>query len=178
MASTLKINNLDTATGTTITIPTGKVMVGTDGGTFKSPGQIIQTLHNSINTSVVSNSGGAVETGLALSITPKYSNSKILITVAQNIQTSSNSYTQLCIRRGTIASNSLLSIMVTPEGYNNSTDEEINQVPFSWFDSPNTTSATRYFVSMERLAGSANVTAQTSTSGYSVSTMVLQEIAQ
>ena len=176
--STLFVNNLNTASGTTITVPTGKVMVGTDGGTFKSPGQILQTLYNSTNSQVVANSGGAIETGLALSITPKYSNSKILITVTQNIQTSSNSYAQLCIRRGTIASNSLLSIMVTPEGYNNSTDEEINQVPFSWLDSPATTSATRYFVSVERLSGSANVTAQTSTSGSSVSTIVLQEIAQ
>ena len=176
--STLFVNNLNTASGSTITVPTGKVMVGTDGGTFKSPGQIIQTLHNSFNTSVVANSGGAIETGLALSITPKYSNSKILITVAQNIQVSSNAYAQVCIRRGTIASNTLLSIIVSPEGYNNSTDEEINQLPFSWFDSPSTTSATRYFVSMERLSGSANVTAQTSTSGHSVSTMVLQEIAQ
>ena len=178
MASTLKINNLDTASGSTITIPTGKVMVGTDGGTFKSPGQIIQTVHTSTNTQIVYNGSGAVETGLALEITPKYSNSKILITVAQNIQVSSNSYAQICIRRGTIASNSLLSIIVSPEGYNNSTDEEINQLPFSWYDSPNTTSATRYFCSMERLSGSANITSQTSTSGNSVSTMVLQEIAQ
>lgn len=176
--STLFVNNLNTASGSTITVPTGKVMVGTDGGTFKSPGQIIQTLHTSYNTTVVANSGGAIETGLNHTITPKYSNSKILITVAQNIQTSSNSYCQICIRRGTIASNSLLSIIVTPEGYNNSTDEEINQLPFSWLDSPATTSATRYFVSMERIGGSSNITAQTSTSGYSVSTMVLQEIAQ
>jgi len=142
------------------------------------PGHVIQTVHTSYNTSVATNSGGAVETGLALSITPKYSNSKILITVAQNIQTSNDSYCQICIRRGTIASNSLLSIIVTPEGYNNSTSEEINQIPFSWLDSPATTSATRYFVSMERLYGSNPITAQTSTSGYSVSTMVLQEIAQ
>lgn len=176
--STLFVNNIDTASGSTITVPTGKVMVGTDGGTFKSPGQIIQTVHGSYNTTVTNNGGGAVETGLALQITPKYSNSKILITVAQNIQVSNNSYAQVCIRRGTIASNTLLSIIVSPEGYNNSTDEEINQLPFSWLDSPNTTSATRYFCSMERLAGSANIIAQTTTSGTSVSTMVLQEIAQ
>ena len=178
--STLFVNNLNTASGSTITIPTGKVMVGTDGGTFKSPGQIIQTLHTSTNSQVVTTSGGAIETGLNHTITPKYSNSKILVSVTQNIQTSNNVYCQLCIRRGTIASNSLLSIMVSPEGYNNSTDEEINQVPFQWLDSPATTSATRYFVSMERLSGASGhgMTAQTSTSGFSVSTMVLQEIAQ
>ena len=34
MASTLKINNIDTASGTTITLPTGKTLVGTDEGYF------------------------------------------------------------------------------------------------------------------------------------------------
>ena len=35
MASTLKINNLDTASGTDITIPTGKKLVVTDTGGVK-----------------------------------------------------------------------------------------------------------------------------------------------
>ena len=141
-------------------------------------GHIVQTVHTSTNTQVQTSSSGFVETGLNLSITPKHSNSKILVTVSQNIQTSSTSYCQICLRRGTAASDTNLSIIVTPEGYNNSSYEEINQIPFSWLDSPATTSPTRYFVSMERLSGSANITAQTQTSGSSVSTMVLQEIAQ
>ena len=164
MASTLTVDN---------------IVGATNASSIHIPGHVIQTVHTSYNTSVTLNhSSGAIETGLNHTITPKYSNSKILITVTQNIQTSSNSYCQICIRRGTIASNSLLSIIVTPEGYNNSTDEEINQLPFSWLDSPATTSATRYFVSMERIGGTSNITAQTSTNGVSVSTMVLQEIAQ
>ena len=32
MASTLKINNIDTASGSTITIPTGKQLIVTDEG--------------------------------------------------------------------------------------------------------------------------------------------------
>ena len=41
MASTLKINNLDTASGTTITIPTGKTLVGTSDASIQSPGNVI-----------------------------------------------------------------------------------------------------------------------------------------
>ena len=54
MASTLKINNLDTASGTTITIPTGKTLVGTDTGSVKVPGMVVQTVTNT-STSTVSN---------------------------------------------------------------------------------------------------------------------------
>ena len=82
MVSTLKINNLDSASGTTITIPTGKVVVGTDGGTFKSPGQVIQTVSYDLangytNSTAVNISSGNVFIGGG-TITPKYSSSKIL----------------------------------------------------------------------------------------------------
>lgn len=167
MTSILKVDTIQTTAGAA---PTTK-----DLGF--AAGSIIQTVYGNYNTQVSTSASGAIETGLAVSITPKFSSSKILVTVAQNIQTSGSSYCQICLRRGTIASNSLLSIIVSPEGYNNSSDEEVNQLPFSWLDSPSTTSATRYFVSMERLAGTT-IYAQTSTSGSSVSTMVLQEIAQ
>ena len=149
----------------------------TSGNGVYIPGHVIQTVYGNVSSQVSTSSTGAIETGLAVSITPQHTTSKILVTVAQNIQTSGSSYCQICLRRGTIASNTLLSIMVSPEGYTNSADEEVNQIPFSWLDSPATTSATRYFVSMEKLSGTT-IYAQTSTSGSSVSTMVLQEIAQ
>ena len=41
MASTLKINNLDTASGSTITIPSGKTLIGTSNGSLQSPGNVI-----------------------------------------------------------------------------------------------------------------------------------------
>ena len=41
MASTLKINNLDTASGTTITIPSGKTLVATSAGSLQAPQSII-----------------------------------------------------------------------------------------------------------------------------------------
>ena len=80
MASTLKINNLDTASGTTITVPTGKQLIGTDINSIKAPGMVIQ-----MQSSVLpggndqTNSGSFIDTGLSCNITPKYSNSKILV---------------------------------------------------------------------------------------------------
>ena len=50
MASTLKINNLDTASGTTITIPTGKTLVGTDSGSIAGKGNIINVTFGTHNT--------------------------------------------------------------------------------------------------------------------------------
>ena len=44
--STLFVNNLNTASGTTITIPTGKTLVGTDSGSVKAPGTVIQVVYN------------------------------------------------------------------------------------------------------------------------------------
>ena len=81
MASTLKINNLDTASGTTITIPTGKALVGTDGGSIKAPGQIIQIVRttpaSTTHVTFSSTPPTMVEANTAnrVTITPKYANS-------------------------------------------------------------------------------------------------------
>jgi len=40
--STLFVNNLNTASGTDITIPTGKKLIATDTGGLKAPGTIVQ----------------------------------------------------------------------------------------------------------------------------------------
>ena len=42
--STLLVNNLNTATGTTITIPTGKKLVVTDEGGLAVPGTVVQVV--------------------------------------------------------------------------------------------------------------------------------------
>ena len=48
--STLFVNNLNTASGTTITIPTGKTLVATDSKTFRAPGMVIQETFTTYNT--------------------------------------------------------------------------------------------------------------------------------
>ena len=82
MASTLKINNLDSASGTTITVPTGKQLIGTDINSIKAPGMVIQ-MQNAVlpGGNAQTSAGSFIDTGLSCNITPKYSNSKILILV-------------------------------------------------------------------------------------------------
>jgi hypothetical protein len=83
MASTLKINNLDTASGTDITIPTGKKLVVTDTGGVKLPGGIVQVVRSIVNnpssTQTSSTSYIAVNSAPEVSITPKFAGSLIMI---------------------------------------------------------------------------------------------------
>ena len=151
----------------------------TSGNGVQIAGHVVQVVNGSTATTInLSSTGSAVETGLFATITPKYNTSKIIILANQNIQVNGSSYAQIVLRKGTIASNTILAIMSSPEGYTNSADVEINTIPMCYEDSPATTSATRYFCSMERLSGSGTVTSQTATSGVSVSTITLMEIAQ
>ena len=168
--STLAVNTIQAQTGNTISVPSGQIL--------HAPGHVIQVVNNSTASSIsLSSTGGAIETGLFATITPKSNTSKIIILANQNIQVNGSSYAQIVLRKGTIASNTILAIMSSPEGYNNSSDHEINTIPMCYEDSPATTSAIRYFCSMERLSGSGSVTSQTATSGVSVSTITLMEIA-
>jgi len=155
-----------------------KIAEATSGNGVQIPGHVVQVVNVAYNTGITLNStGSAVETGLAATITPKFNTSKIIILANQNIQVSGASWAQIVLRKGTIASNTIMAIMSSPEGYTATTDESVNTIPMCYEDSPATTSATRYFCSMELLSGSA-MYAQTSTSGTSVSTMTLMEIAQ
>lgn len=76
--STLRVNNLDARTGTTISVPSGTSMY--------LPGHIVQVINTHLTTtSTVSMSAGASATtditGLSATITPKSTSSKIYMTV-------------------------------------------------------------------------------------------------
>ena len=80
--STLFVNNLNTASGTTITVPTGKQLIGTDTNSIKAPGMVIQMQNSTLaGGSTQSSPSSFADTGLTCNITPKYSNSKILVLV-------------------------------------------------------------------------------------------------
>ena len=84
--STLFVNNLNTASGTTITIPTGKLLVGTDTGTLRMPGSIVQVATYSTTASLSGTIDGRVgdlaashgTTWHTVSFAPKTSSSKLL----------------------------------------------------------------------------------------------------
>ena len=78
--STLFVNNLDTATGTTITTPTGKKLVGTDAGGITSPGMVIQVVRHTIPDQSTAAGTSNVSFG-NYSITKHHASSNILILV-------------------------------------------------------------------------------------------------
>jgi len=78
--STLFVNNLNTASGSTITIPTGKKLVGTDSNSIKAPDMVVQYQHTTLaGGSATSTATAWTDTGNQLTITPKYNNSKIFV---------------------------------------------------------------------------------------------------
>ena len=79
--STLFVNNLNTASGSTITVPTGKKLVGTDGGAISAPGMVVQQVRyvNISATPIQTSSTSNVATGIKVTITPKASGNKILV---------------------------------------------------------------------------------------------------
>jgi len=79
--STLFVNNLNTASGSTITIPTGKTLKATDTP-IVGAGNVIQMQNSTLSGGNTQSSPSTfTDTGLTCNITPKYSNSKILVLV-------------------------------------------------------------------------------------------------
>ena len=156
--STLFVNNLNTASGSTITVPTGKTLVGTDEGAFRVPGTILQVVQGTFGTKVTSASSSYVATGLSVSITPKASTSKVLISASFMFsQTKSSAAPQDNLKDFTIFRDSTniaphnsrffsfqnswgANIASGTAGYG----EQCQQCYFEFLDSPSTTSAITY----------------------------------
>ena len=76
--STLFVNNLNTASGSTITIPTGKQLIGTDTNSIKAPGMVVQVATDHDTTTLTMSSDQSYhDTGLSITFTPKYYTSNI-----------------------------------------------------------------------------------------------------
>jgi len=90
--STLFVNNLNTASGSTITVPTGKQVIGTDSATFKQPGMILQTIAGNSNTVFDSTSTSWTDTGLFSLTFPQnlQSGSKVLARIMATIGETNN----------------------------------------------------------------------------------------
>ena len=95
--STLKTNTIQAATGSTINIATGTNLSGA-AGSIVAPGNIIQV--ESVNPAVANfntTSTSFVTTGIAVSITPKFSTSKILISASFNSYKSTTNHIHFTI---------------------------------------------------------------------------------
>ena len=171
--STLFVNNLNTASGTTITIPTGKTLVGTDEGAFRVPGAILQVIQATTTSQNNTTSTSFVDTGLTATITPKSSSSKILV-MADYTCTANNSSNGMVSRlvRGSTALFTR-GVSYASSGGTYGVDS------FSHLDSPSTTSATTYKVQFTTQGSSTQVQFAVHYSGYTspMAHMTLVEIA-
>ena len=79
--STLFVNNLNTASGTTITVPTGKKVVVTDQGGITAPGGVVNTFSSSISGGASNASSSFVKFLTVGTYTTTVANSKILVMV-------------------------------------------------------------------------------------------------
>ena len=174
--STLFVNNLNTASGSTITIPTGKQLIGTDGGGISAPGMIVQTVQSTASANFNTSSTSYVQGPQTSTFTMKNSSNKVLVTMnflGRTTKTSGN-YTgaRFAIYRGDISSGTKLTSGTEPQILNYST-ELWSWVTMSILDTPSASSVT-YSIGLNKHSEAA--TAQIMGS-YGNTVMLLQEIA-
>ena len=177
MASTLKINNLEPASGSTITIPTGKTLVGTDEGTIRTPGAILQvkTATDSTERTTTSTSYTTASNTLAVTITPKSTSSKIFVTCSFSYGTPSGTISFFpTIYRGSTnlgGSTNRFGNLFNGSSYNYS------HATLQVLDSPSTTSATTYQLYFKIGSGSNAGRINNGGGGGSFSTITAFEVA-
>jgi hypothetical protein len=158
----MAITRLGGANAITGTIPTSVA---------PGKGKVLQVVFNFHNVEVSSSSSTIISTGLEATITPSSTSSKIFVTASQSIAKNNNAgaYGDFYIYRDSTA----LIRQHRNAGYTNTTDQNYITAPFTYLDSPNTTSAVTYSTRFNRIGPSGTVDANTDNS---VSTIVLMEI--
>ena len=153
--STLFVNNLNTASGTTITIPTGKTLKATDTP-IVGTGNIIQVVHSSFASQTYMSSTSMATSGQSATITPKYSNSKILITHKGTCYNEGNNLHQYrtVYRGSTDLAPSAEGLTLHSAGASSS--GRWSSIGFDYLDSPNTTNATTYTIYYRGNSNSSN----------------------
>ena len=138
-------------------------------------GSVLQTIHSQTTTSQTTTSSTYVDSDLHVTITPKYSNSKILVRASVSLYNPDNaSVATATFKRGsTVLTSATYGLGYI---YTASAGGHVNQIPIEVLDSPSTTSATVYRVMFSR--GYVNTgTAYVSVNG-TVSSITAMEIAQ
>ena len=163
MTSIIKADNISTVSGS------GTLSVAS-GITFHAPGHIIQTVTmDQVSGSQIT--AGGQHTILSNTITPKFSNSKIMILGAMQLHPDdASSYWMLRLLRGTTA---IVPGLYSAIGYNTAAGVR-DHMAIHHIDSPSTTSATTYNIQLERSSGSGSIRVNYSDYG----SMTLMEIAQ
>jgi len=150
--STLFVNNLNTASGSTITVPTGKKLVVTDAGGVQVPHMIGQMVQSG-TISAHSNSASATwaNTNYTLAITPTATSSKVLVHFHIPFRLNGTAtYMRGSFRLNrAISGGSTTLIWNTSSNFEqfqvrNATNEHDGIMNMTFLDSPSTTSACIY----------------------------------
>jgi len=189
--STLAVNSITSQTGSTITLASGKKIIGTDGGSIAAPGNIIQVVDTSWNTqTVVTATSYTAITGASLAITPKFSTSKILVLVNLSIRIndSNTSYVNGAFQTlrestnisGSVPTDNTGSFEVGQYVGSSSAIELNMRYSNNVVDSPSTTNATTYSIKTKAYGstGGAITVNCSNANGSGTSSLVLMEIAQ
>ena len=156
------------------------IVDGTNGLTYPnstvqaSAGQVLQVVNATYSTQVNSTTATYADTGLTATITPKFSTSKILVSVNMNSCGStgtSGAYVQFNIVKN---STSLTTFSTAGNGFSAGGNFVIGSCSVDYLDSPATTSSTVYKVQLSNIASTGLVFVN---SYSSTSTITLLEIA-
>ena len=153
MASTLTVDN---------------IVGATSASTIHIPGHVVQVVSANYSTMVSSSSTTWVDTGLSCAITPKFSNSKIMILVDQNGRVETN-WMGYKLLRNTSSIKTANYYLYDSNSTNNSS------ISFNFLDSPNTISQITYKTQFMRAQNSNNVKVN---DNVAPATILLMEIAQ
>ena len=145
---------------------------------LSSPGHVLQVVHSSLSTQVTSSSSTQVTTGLEATITPSSTSSKILIMLTLPHCYKSNASSSNAIRFELRKNDVYPSMQVISQfvGYTGSAGVMYFSVGYNHYDSPSTTSATKYTLYFANNNNGADVRINANTGGVA-STITLMEIA-
>jgi len=155
------------------------IVDGTNGLTFNnsttqaSAGVVLQVVNASYATQVSNSTNVYADTGLTISITPKFATSKILCIVDQNgvYKGTSNTAVSLKLLRN---STSIFTWEVYAANTSTAAENDIGTSGCTYLDSPATTSPVTYKTQLASYANTAAVYAQVQSAA---STITLMEIA-
>lgn len=168
-SGSISLSPADTASNLTITVPavTGTML------TTASTGTVLQVVQGTYSTQVSSSSSTYADTGLTASITPKFSTSKILVSVQHTAcaKIGSNTFLTLQLLRNSTS----ICVFETAAGADGSSGNNyIGACAIDFLDSPATTSSVTYKTQFRSDSNIASVSI-----GYnsSVQSITLLEIA-
>ena len=174
---TVTINGSGTMTGLAVGGLNDNIITKNEmatGGAWAPAGTVLQVVNATYSTPVSTTSATLVSTGLSASITPSSVNSKILIVGSVNAVFTNATSTGVTVAAYKNTVTNALAVGQWYAAFSPVSADNQTNVPFSYLDSPATTSAVTYGFSFYRLTGSGTAYVQTNNS---TSFITLMEIA-